>query len=1283
MDLKKSKSGLFHLRGKTNSSKFRKNSLTNFDENAENDKIPLEYRSKSEKNETYSDNDKDVVNESENEQKKINFENNSITETSDSKTSKSSVKDQDFEPDATEVQTVKTTEETRDKESLSGISSDFQKGKDEEDKNETMIDETTYTNEEKEKEMGKKVRQIEKEKNEKTDVEEESEQIEKPVKEYMQKAVNIVEESLKKSKGKESSDRVLKESSKEASNLTDLSELDEDKEQKEEEWRVLIYSQWIETDGEKEFEPNMYETFTKEKLESERTKKRLKKQEEMAKKLANMENDRMSSQHRINESKEISKVDFENETFEKNRQEVTGNQLQKMKKSQDFRKMTRNVALIEDGGDKKKPLKKIGGKNKNTFNSTYIRGDIRKSRKFKSSKFFPKWSNSHPEYKRDQKPMELIVRKSVVSEPFVSGDRTETEDQPLDISETVPLAPSPKLDLSVEVANMQQKDNFTVFGAKTFLDMPHPPDTPDNLDSEDNTDADFEMNCIVPPLSDLFMESVIETKMSNRHPISLEQCLGQEKDLPVVNLCRGEGLSIFYACCHCGVLYNVERKKQMLLQGHANSISCLTTTRNKKFLVVADRGPNSLVNIWKVNKKEASCEPVRSMSYFKSYGVAALAICNTSKYLAVLSADPIQKLSIWNWFDPAETPIKEIKISQKLGYQKFLLFCPDDNNRLVSNSNNSVIFYRWNELEIASFSPKFNNADVKTQVGEITSSIFLNNVTISATHLGKFILWERTKSPGIESIQPFHRMDKLVKMQGKAITVLTTVNKYVVTGDVAGQIKFYDESLKLVNWLQDLKLGAITTISFDFNVDYYQEAPEESLQLDLVLSKNAFSTPNFVFGTSMAKTVYVTANGTKPEVIQDNFGCPIDSIDVHPAKPLIALGGQNGLLRMINYRTKESVASRIFDEGRTAMSCLKFSFDGSLLAVGFVNGKLELVHGLNLQLLSKTPLADTVDCISHIEFSENLQFMATADAGNAITMYSVLRKTLWQEENKAFNFLGRYKAHNQQIRNIMFMYNEKTKSYRFMSLSVDKSLVEYSFDASKSGLEVLSKHVVEQSAMPLCMRPYISITKENLILMSNSHYKFKLINATTKMTRKTLLGPTFGYPVKKFVVSTNKSMRNRRMPFIACMLDNKIVLSLLPITGSHHRSFCVVSHPTGVKDLAVSADGQYLFSVGGAYAALMIWSVNLVALEMQEKLISNPMLPFYEQIDGGKNGAFMYQLENLFCYAQLKNQGLDTQERRRVGEKVILTEIPSIMRALGYYPTEQEAYQMVKEVGFN
>lgn len=64
--------------------------------------------------------------------------------------------------------------------------------------------------------------------------------------------------------------------------------------------------------------------------------------------------------------------------------------------------------------------------------------------------------------------------------------------------------------------------------------------------------------------------------------------------------------------------------------------------------------------------------------------------------------------------------------------------------------------------------------------------------------------------------------------------------------------------------------------------------------------------------------------------------------------------------------------------------------------------------------------------------------------------------------------------------------------------------------------------------------------------------------------------------------------------------------------------------------------------------------------------------PFYGLLDGGKEGDLYREIENYFYYAQIRSQGEDTMETRETSDFVDLDQIPNLMRALGFYPTEQE-----------
>lgn len=64
--------------------------------------------------------------------------------------------------------------------------------------------------------------------------------------------------------------------------------------------------------------------------------------------------------------------------------------------------------------------------------------------------------------------------------------------------------------------------------------------------------------------------------------------------------------------------------------------------------------------------------------------------------------------------------------------------------------------------------------------------------------------------------------------------------------------------------------------------------------------------------------------------------------------------------------------------------------------------------------------------------------------------------------------------------------------------------------------------------------------------------------------------------------------------------------------------------------------------------------------------------PFFTLIEGGVNGWLSQEMQDLFYYMQILNQGEDSPDLRKITNKIPLTELPTMCRAIGFYPTEYE-----------
>ncbi|XP_034243055.1 cilia- and flagella-associated protein 251-like [Thrips palmi] len=55
-------------------------------------------------------------------------------------------------------------------------------------------------------------------------------------------------------------------------------------------------------------------------------------------------------------------------------------------------------------------------------------------------------------------------------------------------------------------------------------------------------------------------------------------------------------------------------------------------------------------------------------------------------------------------------------------------------------------------------------------------------------------------------------------------------------------------------------------------------------------------------------------------------------------------------------------------------------------------------------------------------------------------------------------------------------------------------------------------------------------------------------------------------------------------------------------------------------------------------------------------------------------------MQDMFCFAQLLHQGTFSTEPRLIGDRLAVCEVPDVLRALGYFPSQFEINTMVREV---
>jgi WD40 repeat protein len=188
-----------------------------------------------------------------------------------------------------------------------------------------------------------------------------------------------------------------------------------------------------------------------------------------------------------------------------------------------------------------------------------------------------------------------------------------------------------------------------------------------------------------------------------------------------------------------------------------------------------------------------------------------------------------------------------------------------------------------------------------------------------------------------------------------------------------------------------------------------------------------------------------------------------------------------------------------------------------------------------------------------------------------------------------------------------------------------------------------------------------------------------------KVCRRTLLAPTYGGPINKlFVLPKRVGSEIAPSQYLVYSTHEKCVgLVRLPLDGNPNKAMALIAHPGQISGLVSTFDGKYLLTAGGADRSVNLWSVTTEALEASIALSGTGVEPYMGLLEGGKGGEFYQDLLDYFYYAQLCSQGIETTAVRDITGYIPVNQVVYLMRALGYYPTQQEVMDISNEIKFS
>ncbi|OWZ09885.1 hypothetical protein PHMEG_00017341 [Phytophthora megakarya] len=668
-----------------------------------------------------------------------------------------------------------------------------------------------------------------------------------------------------------------------------------------------------------------------------------------------------------------------------------------------------------------------------------------------------------------------------------------------------------------------------------------------------------------------------------------------------------------------------------------------------------------------------------------------------------------------------------------------------DVRELVTTGRQRVIFWSWAARTLLFYSPSLAQKDFRQLVGAFTQSIFVPDSAqaLTGTEDGDLVLWDAVQSDNDAETPagnfPERKAVKIVRLAGGAepqrkvaLTVMVDMDGYLVLGSSDGAVRFYDFDFRLVAWFEDMNAGPVTSVSFALSnspttVDGDNDIGDTRQGGDD--DSESFHVPDFIVSTASAFIVGMSAGlfgeheseRRRGTLLMQGINDSIHGLAAHPRLPQLAISSYSGVVQLWDYSAKRLIMVRRFDSDKLRPQCLTFARDGRKLVIGFTNGVVKVLHGHRLDDLASFRLGKSA--VTDVLVSPDSSLFVALDSNLFLGMWRAKQvHSDGSDDVDEWVYLGRCRAHSKAVTGLEFSRDGDGQPV-LVSVSEDRTLAEYCLERSSILDGVVLKQtptIVEQSAVPTacCWHPELRGVQEDLVIVANDEYKLKQWNTGNQTCRKTTLGPSYGGPINKLVpvplrddvqIAAEATGGVAERYCVYSTHEKVVGLLKLPLDGNPHKAMGLIAHPGKISNVDVTFDGGHLLTAGGDDLVVNMWEIHTHQLDLlevrgtprsveeeladefgDEKLVKEELgveevalSPYLALLEGGREGSFYHEIVDYFYFAQLRVQGEDASEAREITAQIPLREIPNVMRALGFYPTDEEIQHMVSEVRYS
>ncbi|XP_048519071.1 cilia- and flagella-associated protein 251 [Dendroctonus ponderosae] len=300
-------------------------------------------------------------------------------------------------------------------------------------------------------------------------------------------------------------------------------------------------------------------------------------------------------------------------------------------------------------------------------------------------------------------------------------------------------------------------------------------------------------------------------------PFSLKWAYGISGPVGLINLSSEGRQELFFASSHSAIVYRYCSREMRHLEAHQAVINGISSDASGEWLVTADGDKDGCLIVW----SSRDLQPIFTLfAVYPDSGVLLMSLSPCARYLVTVGEScGYYEARLWLWTLGHQKPHGSIQINLTNGPPVKICFHPDCEEHILLVFQKQIFLIVWDQTSQKIQLAALPHITSRTKVGSLTSATYMQNChecfvgsSKGCVLVFRSTLYGRTYEAG--ELTNAKMYINAIKVTTAQIGTICSSDGILVVGDSRGHVMFFDRNVRILFWIRNLSIGAITALSF-------------------------------------------------------------------------------------------------------------------------------------------------------------------------------------------------------------------------------------------------------------------------------------------------------------------------------------------------------------------------------------------------------------------------------------------------------------------------------------